>query len=90
LFDINDLPISSEPTPTATATIAAVNNTTSTNTSKDEVYMKVSARVRPFIKNEQDHNSVIEVFKEKNQLKVFTNNYFNSGERNFYFENVLG
>ncbi|CDW75640.1 kinesin-like protein kif15 [Stylonychia lemnae] len=57
--------------------------------SKEEVYIKVSARVRPLLNAEQDHDSVINVIKDKKCLKVFTNHYFNNGERNFYFENVI-
>ena len=49
----------------------------------------MSARVRPLLKSEEQSQDVINVQKDKKCLKVFTNNYFNNGERYFYFEDVF-
>jgi len=45
--------------------------------------------VRPLLASEEGSKDVIAVAPSQEELKVFTNNYFNNGERKFVFEKVL-
>ncbi len=53
------------------------------------IFIKVSARVRPLIVTEQGSKEVVEVDTEKDVMKVYTNHYFNNGERVYAFEKVF-
>lgn len=57
---------------------------------KEEVYIKVTARLRPMLAQELNSKEVVSALKDDaNSLKIYTNNYFNNGERIYKFERVF-
>lgn len=61
---------------------------------KEEVFIKVSARVRPFLEQELDTSFEVEPpvqtvgQGERPYLRMMTSSYFKNSQRNFYFEHA--
>ena len=59
---------------------------------KEEVYIKVAARLRPMLLSELNSKEAVTAIEQDGKptnLKILTNNYFNNGERTYKFERVF-